>query len=89
MGRGGGLVGAACVAGLLLAGLAPAVPAAQASPGHVIAQASPGHVIAQASPRGLPGPLPGCPAQRGTAAPAIPPWPQKELGFSSVWNRTR
>jgi membrane-anchored mycosin MYCP len=44
---------------------------------------------AQAIPRGLPGPVPGCPVQRGTAAPAVPPWPQKELGFSSVWNRTR
>ncbi len=44
---------------------------------------------AQARPRGLPGPLPGCPAQRAAAAPAIAPWPQQELGFSHVWNRTR
>jgi type VII secretion-associated serine protease mycosin len=66
--RGGGLVVAACVAGLLLSGLAPA---------------------AQASPRGLPGPVPGCPAQRGTAAPASVPWPQRELGFASVWGRTK
>ncbi len=33
--------------------------------------------------------MPGCPAQRGIAAPDIAPWPQKELGFSAVWNRTR
>jgi membrane-anchored mycosin MYCP len=44
---------------------------------------------AQASVRGLPGPVPGCPPQRGTAAPALAPWPQKELGFSAVWRLTR
>src|SRR5689334_7942569 len=44
---------------------------------------------AQASVRGLPGPVPGCPPQLGTAAPALPPWPQKELGFASVWHLTR
>lgn len=80
MARGGGLVVGACAAGLLLSGLAPAVPAAQASSGYVVAQASLG---------GLPGPLPGCPAQHGTAAPAIAPWPQKELGFSAVWDRSK
>ncbi len=68
MGRGGGLAGAACVAGLLLSWLAPA---------------------AQAASRGLPGPVPGCPPPRATAAPASTPWPQKELDFSSVWGRTR
>jgi membrane-anchored mycosin MYCP len=78
--RGGGLASAACAAGLLLAGLVSAVPAAQAVP----------RVAAARGVRsGLPGPLPGCPAQRGVAAPDIAPWPQKELGFSSVWNRTR
>jgi membrane-anchored mycosin MYCP len=80
MARGGGLVGAACVAGLLLAGFAPAGPAAQAVPRYPVTQAAPG---------GLPGPVPGCPPRHGTAAPAIAPWPQRELGFSSVWNRTR
>ncbi|HEU5391604.1 MAG TPA: S8 family serine peptidase [Streptosporangiaceae bacterium] len=44
---------------------------------------------AQASGRGLPGPVPGCPPQLGTAAPALAPWPQKELGFASVWHLTR
>jgi type VII secretion-associated serine protease mycosin len=44
---------------------------------------------AQASVRGLPGPVPGCPPQLGTAAPALVPWPQKELGFASVWHLTR
>jgi membrane-anchored mycosin MYCP len=78
--RGGGLASAACAAGLLLAGLVSAVPAAQAVP-RVAA--------ARGLLSGLPGPLPGCPVQRGVAAPDIAPWPQKELGFSSVWNRTR
>src|SRR5689334_21876001 len=44
---------------------------------------------AQAGVRGLPGPVPGCPPQRGIAAPALAPWPQRELGFSAVWDRTR
>jgi len=44
---------------------------------------------AQASVRGLPGPVPGCPPELGTAAPALTPWPQKELGFASVWHLTR
>src|SRR5690242_12016664 len=44
---------------------------------------------AQASVRGLPGPVPGCPPELGTAAPAAAPWAQQELGFASVWQRTR
>src|SRR5690242_10149171 len=44
---------------------------------------------AQASVRGLPGPVPGCPPQLGTAAPAAAPWAQQELGFASVWDRTK
>jgi type VII secretion-associated serine protease mycosin len=81
--RGGGLAGAICLAGLLLSGLAPA---AQAAPSGPEAQ---GGLAAPAAPSGLPGPLPGCPRQHGTAAPALAPWPQKELGFSSVWPLTK
>jgi type VII secretion-associated serine protease mycosin len=44
---------------------------------------------AQAAPQGLPGPRPGCPAQPGIVAPAAAPWAQQELGFASVWKRTR
>ena len=47
---------------------------------------------AQAAPRaqeGLPGPQPGCPPQQGVVAPAAAPWAQRELGFASVWKRTR
>jgi len=44
---------------------------------------------AQAAPQGLPGPRPGCPAQQGVVAPAAAPWAQQELGFASVWKRTR
>jgi membrane-anchored mycosin MYCP len=44
---------------------------------------------AQAAPQGLPGPRPGCPAQPGEVAPAAAPWAQQELGFASVWKRTR
>ena len=44
---------------------------------------------AQAAPPGLPGPRPGCPAQPGIVAPAAAPWAQQELGFASVWKRTR
>jgi type VII secretion-associated serine protease mycosin len=47
---------------------------------------------AQAAPRaqeGLPGPRPGCPPQQGVVAPAAAPWAQRELGFASVWKRTR
>jgi type VII secretion-associated serine protease mycosin len=44
---------------------------------------------AQADVRGLPGPVPGCPPRHGTAAPALAPWPQQELGFSAVWRLTR
>jgi membrane-anchored mycosin MYCP len=43
----------------------------------------------QAAPQGLPGPRPGCPAQQGVVAPAAAPWAQQELGFASVWKRTR
>jgi len=46
----------------------------------------------QAAPRaqaGLPGPRPGCPPQQGVVAPAAAPWAQQELGFASVWKRTR
>ena len=46
----------------------------------------------QAAPRaqeGLPGPRPGCPPQQGVVAPAAAPWAQQELGFASVWTRTR
>ena len=46
----------------------------------------------QAAPRaqeGLPGPRPGCPPQQGVVAPAAVPWAQQELGFASVWKRTR
>jgi len=46
----------------------------------------------QAAPRaqeGLPGPRPGCPPQQGVVAPAAAPWAQRELGFASVWKRTR
>jgi membrane-anchored mycosin MYCP len=84
--RGGGLVVAACVAGLVLSGLAPAV---QAAPRVTAAQVAPRVAAARGVLGGLPGPVAGCPVQRGAAAPAVPPWPQKELGFSSVWNRTR
>ncbi len=41
------------------------------------------------TPAGLPGPRPGCPAQRGIAAPASEPWAQRALRFSAVWDRTR
>src|SRR2546430_4205252 len=84
--RGGGLASAICAAGLVLSGLAAA---AQAAPPVAAAQAAPPVAAAHASSRGLPGPVPGCPPQRGTAAPALAPWPQKELGFSAVWRLTR
>src|SRR6185437_8246667 len=45
--------------------------------------------VAQAAPQGLPGPRPGCPPQQGVVAPAAAPWAQQELGFASVWKRTR
>jgi hypothetical protein len=75
--RRGGLALAVCAAALLLTG--PAVLA-------VPAQAA---VRAGAGPGGLPGPRPGCPAQQGIVAPAAAPWAQQELGFASVWKRTR
>ena len=77
MARRGGLTLAVCAAALLLTG--PAVLA-------VPAQAA---VRAGAGPGGLPGPRPGCPAQPGIVAPAAAPWAQQELGFASVWKRTR
>ena len=77
--RGGGTARALCAAGLLLSGLAPAAQAAAE------AQAPAAHV----GSRGLPGPVPGCPPELGVAAPALAPWPQKELGFASVWHLTR
>src|SRR5690349_11436809 len=46
-------------------------------------------VLAGAGPGGLPGPRPGCPPQQGVVAPAAAPWAQQELGFASVWKRTR
>jgi type VII secretion-associated serine protease mycosin len=73
--RRGGLTLAVCAAALLLTG--PAVLA-------VPAQAAVG-----AGAGGLPGPRPGCPAQQGIVAPAAAPWAQQELGFASVWKRTR
>ena len=78
MARGGGLASAICAARLVLPGLVLS--------GLVLSGLAP---AAQAVPRGLPGPVPGCPPQRGTAAPALTPWPQQELGFSSVWRLTR
>jgi type VII secretion-associated serine protease mycosin len=84
--RGGGLASAICAAGLVLSGLAAA---AQAAPRVPAAQAAPRVAAGYASSHGLPGPVPGCPPQRGTAAPAVAPWPQKELGFSAVWRLTR
>ena len=75
--RGGGLASAICAAGLVLSGLAAA------------AQAVPRVAAGYVSSHGLPGPVPGCPPQRGIAAPAVAPWPQKELGFSAVWRLTR
>ena len=77
MARRGGLTLAVCAAALLLT--SPAVLA-------VPAQAA---VRAGAGPGGLPGPRPGCPAQQGSVAPAAAPWAQRELGFASVWKRTR
>jgi subtilisin family serine protease len=71
-------VGVARRGGLALAVCAAALlltgPAAQAAP----------H-----SREGLPGPRPGCPPQQGVVAPAAAPWAQRELGFASVWKRTR
>jgi membrane-anchored mycosin MYCP len=75
--RRGGLTLAVCAAALLLT--SPAVLA-------VPAQAA---VRADAGPGGLPGPRPGCPEQQGSVAPAAAPWAQRELGFASVWKRTR
>jgi type VII secretion-associated serine protease mycosin len=75
--RRGGLALAVCAAALALTG--PAVLA-------VPAQAA---VRAGAGPGGLPGPRPGCPPQQGVVAPAAAPWAQRELGFASVWKRTR
>src|SRR6266704_3596794 len=65
------------VIAVCVAGLLLPGPAAQAAP-----RAAP-------VPGSLPGPLPGCPPQHGIAAPAGPPWAQRTLRFSSVWDRTR
>jgi len=70
----------ACAAGLLLSGLAPVARAAPAIPRSA---------VTTAAHSGLPGPVPGCPPQHGTAAPDLAPWPQQELGFAQVWNRTK
>jgi len=88
--RGGGMARALCAAGLLLSGLAPAAQAA-AEPLAPAAQAAaePLAPAAHVGSRGLPGPVPGCPPELGTAAPALAPWPQKELGFASVWHLTK
>jgi type VII secretion-associated serine protease mycosin len=75
--RRGGITIVVCAAALLLT--SPAVLA-------VSAQAA---VRAGAGPGGLPGPRPGCPPQQGVVAPAAAPWAQQELGFASVWKRTR
>jgi len=75
--RRGGLTLAVCAAALLLAG-----PAVLAVPAHAAARVGAGR-------GGLPGPRPGCPAQQGMVAPAAAPWAQRELGFASVWPRTR
>ena len=77
MARRGGLTIAVCAAALLLTGPAMLAVPAQAA------------VRAGAGPGGLPGPRPGCPPQQGVAAPAAAPWAQQELGFASVWKRTR
>lgn len=37
----------------------------------------------------LPGPVAGCPAGQGVAAPSSTPWAQQALSFSSVWNLTQ
>jgi membrane-anchored mycosin MYCP len=75
--RRGGLALAVCAAALLLAG-----PAVLAVPAQAAGRAG-------AGPGGLPGPRPGCPSQQGVVAPAAAPWAQRELGFASVWKRTR
>ena len=36
----------------------------------------------------LPGPVTGCPAGQGAAAPTATPWAQRALSFSSVWGLT-
>jgi type VII secretion-associated serine protease mycosin len=75
--RRGGLTLAVCAAALLLTS-----PAVLAVPAQAAVRAGAGH-------GGLPGPRPGCPAQQGVVAPAAAPWAQQELGFASVWKRTR
>jgi type VII secretion-associated serine protease mycosin len=82
----GGLALAVCAAALLLTG-----PAAQAAPASGGLGGDQGFVPPGASSarEGLPGPRPGCPPQQGVVAPAAAPWAQQELGFASVWKRTR
>ena len=86
MARRGGLALAVCAAALLLTG-----PAAQAAPASGGLGGDQGFVPPGASSarEGLPGPRPGCPPQQGVVAPAAAPWAQQELGFASVWKRTR
>jgi type VII secretion-associated serine protease mycosin len=81
-----GLALAVCAAALLLTG-----PAAQAAPASGGLGGNQGFVPPGASSarEGLPGPRPGCPPQQGVVAPAAAPWAQQELGFASVWKRTR
>jgi membrane-anchored mycosin MYCP len=84
--RRGGLALAVCAAALLLTG-----PAAQAAPASGGLGGDQGFVPPGVSSarEGLPGPRPGCPPQQGVVAPAAAPWAQQELGFASVWKRTR
>ena len=86
MAQRGGLALAVCAAALLLTG-----PAAQAAPASGGLGGDQGFVPPGASSarEGLPGPRPGCPPQQGVVAPAAAPWAQQELGFASVWKRTR
>ena len=86
MARRGGVTIVVCAAALLLTG-----PAAQAAPASGGLGGDQGFVPPGASSarEGLPGPRPGCPPQQGVVAPAAAPWAQQELGFASVWKRTR
>jgi len=53
------------------------------------ASAVPAALTAPIAPAGqLPGPVTGCPAGQGAAAPTATPWAQRALSFSSVWGLT-